>query len=105
LTLDAKYKLYDERRLSTADIYQSVFYAYTYNDAAERSPAVLLLYPSSGQQKQAGYLQIRGQDGRVKAHLQALSIPIPQAAVEIRENEIGSVSRMLSEAIEYFLVH
>jgi 5-methylcytosine-specific restriction enzyme subunit McrC len=101
--VDAKYKLYDEKRLSTADIYQSFFYAYAYNDSANKTPAALLLYPSSGQRERQGYLQIRAQDLAVKAQLRALSISIPQAITEIRENTFGPISQVLLEVVDEFI--
>jgi len=103
LTIDAKYKLYDEKKLSTADIYQSFFYAYAYNDQGKQKPAALLLYPSSKQHERAGYLQIRGQNKEVKAHLRAISISIPEAISEINNDTLGPMSQVLSEAIEEFV--
>jgi 5-methylcytosine-specific restriction enzyme subunit McrC len=101
--VDAKYKLYDEKRLSTADIYQSFFYAYAYNDAVGKQPSALLLYPSSGQRERLNFLQIRGQEWGVKAQLQALSISIPQAISEIKENILGPISQVILEAVGEFL--
>ena len=104
LAVDAKYKLYDERQLSTADIYQSFLYAYAYNDAGRHKPAAMLLYPASGARGRPAYLQIRGQDRGAKAHLRALAISIPQAIAEINDNTAGPVSKMLLEAVEDFVV-
>ncbi|MBK8905452.1 MAG: hypothetical protein IPM53_29990 [Anaerolineaceae bacterium] len=99
LVVDAKYKLYDERRLSTADIYQSFLYAYAYSDAHSVPPAALLLYPASKKEARSVYLQIRGQTQIIRADLQALAIPIPQALAEIDNNVIGPASAALAEVI------
>ena len=42
LAIDAKYKLYDERKLSSSDVYQSFLYAYAYGatSAMRRSSQV-----------------------------------------------------------------
>lgn len=97
--VDAKYKLYDEKRLSTADIYQSFFYAYAYHGNSVQSPASLLLYPASTQRQRPTYLQISGNGRRAKAHLQAISIPIPQAIAEIRTNTIGPISQLIRDVV------
>lgn len=103
LTIDAKYKLYDERRLSTGDIYQSFFYAYAYNSGSKQRPAALLLYPSSGQHDRSSYLQIRSQGHHEKAELQALAISIPQAVAEINTKTIGPTSQLLLDTVEQFI--
>jgi 5-methylcytosine-specific restriction enzyme subunit McrC len=100
LAVDSKYKLYDERQLSTADIYQSFLYAYAYNDAGNRQPAAVLIYPASEQHSRPTYLQIRGQDRAAKARLHALSISIPDAIAEIDEKIPGPLSKALLEAVE-----
>ncbi|MCA9953444.1 MAG: hypothetical protein KC434_01905, partial [Anaerolineales bacterium] len=102
LTIDAKYKLYDERRLSTGDIYQSFFYAYSYNSGDKQKPAALLLYPSSKPHEHSSYLQIRSPGHQAKAELQALAISIPQAIAEINEKIIGPTSKLLLDAVEQF---
>ena len=103
LAVDAKYKLYDERRLSPADMYQSFLYAYAYNDTGQQQPAALLVYPTSGLWNQPVYLQIRGHDRTTKAHLQALPISIRQAIIEMNSRTCGPVSETLRVSVEYFI--
>lgn len=103
LAVDAKYKLYDERPLSTADIYQSFLYAYAYSNSNKPRPAALLLYPASNPGKRPTYLQIRGQDRNAQADLAALPIPILQAITEIDQATNGPVSQMLLAAIAQFV--
>jgi 5-methylcytosine-specific restriction enzyme subunit McrC len=103
LTLDAKYKLYGERRLSPADMYQSFLYAYAYNDTGQQQPAAVLLYPASEPGNQPIYLQIRGHDRTTKAHLQALPISIREAIRELNSRAHGPVSQALRACVEYFI--
>lgn len=103
LAVDAKYKLYDERQLSTADIYQSFLYAYAYSDTNSQRPAALLLYPASKPGERPVYLQIRGRAQVIKADLSALAISIPQAIAEINDAVIGPVSKALLAAIAHFV--
>lgn len=103
LAVDAKYKLYDERQLSTADIYQSFLYAYAYSDTNSQRPAALLLYPASKPGERPVYLQIRGRAQVIKADLSALAISIPQAIAEINDAVIGPVSKALLAAVAHFV--
>jgi len=100
LAVDAKYKLYDERQLSAADIYQSFLYAYAHSDASDQPPAALLLYPASGVAEKPTFLQIRGIDRGVKANLAAQPIPILKAMAEMENQIIGPVSAALKEIIK-----
>jgi 5-methylcytosine-specific restriction enzyme subunit McrC len=60
LAIDAKYKLYDERKLSSSDVYQSFLYAYAYGAAGGPAlPAALLVYPSSSRSSHAVRLRVR----------------------------------------------
>jgi hypothetical protein len=44
VAIDAKYKLYDERRLSSGDVYQSFLYAYAYGNTSGHSiPCALVV--------------------------------------------------------------
>jgi 5-methylcytosine-specific restriction enzyme subunit McrC len=99
LAVDAKYKLYDERRLSTADIYQSFLYAYAYNDTGDRGPAALLIYPASAQRSQPVYLQIRGQNQTTKARLHALALSIPEMIGELGETTPGRLGKAFLETV------
>ena len=99
LALDAKYKLYDERRLSTADIYQSFFYAYAYNDVGQEKPAALLLYPASRTGQQPVSLRVRDRNRVGKGSLYALPVSIPQAIEEINGDQFGPLSQLVFEAV------
>jgi 5-methylcytosine-specific restriction enzyme subunit McrC len=103
LAVDAKYKLYDERPLSTADIYQSFLYAYAYSDINRQIPAALLLYPASKPGKRPVHLQIRGREQAIKADLHTMAISIPQAIAEINDSVIGPVSKALLTTVTQFV--
>lgn len=79
LVADAKYKLYDERRLSTADIYQAFTYAYALNDdnGSMNLPKMLIIFPSSV--KNGGLMKklcIRKNSGTKGAEVRALGLNI-----------------------------
>ncbi|MBN1887480.1 MAG: hypothetical protein JW850_05800 [Thermoflexales bacterium] len=100
LVVDAKYKTYDERRLSTADIYQSFLYAYAYNSGGAVAPEAVLLYPATRHEASPVRLQVQGVAQRVGARIQAVGIHIPQALAEVKSGVPGPVSRLVLEMVE-----
>jgi 5-methylcytosine-specific restriction enzyme subunit McrC len=100
LVMDAKYKTYDEHRLSTADIYQSFLYAYAYSGREEVKPEALLLYPASLPRSSPVRLQIRSAHQRFGASIEAVGIHIPQALEEVKRGVPGPVTEALMEVIE-----
>ena len=64
LAIDAKYKVYDERRLSAGDVYQAFLYAYAYGDHDDRLPASLLLYPATPPASEQTHLAVRSRPER-----------------------------------------
>ncbi len=100
LAIDAKYKLYDERRLDPSDVYQTFLYAYGLGARAEgRPPAALILYPASGEELRRVGLQIRSPLGFPGAEVHALAIPIPAALDELEKDEPGAVLNALARIV------
>ena len=100
LTIDAKYKRYDERKLASGDIYQSFLYAYAYGGpAAVRVPRAVLVYPAQTGSVSATRLRVRGPARVVAAEITAVGIPIPAALREASRGERGPVSHALLEAL------
>jgi len=87
LPVDAKYKLYDERRVSPGDIYQSFLYAYAYGTTGGR--AGVIVHPSSSGATTTRWLSVRGADRLVASNLYVLSVPIPNALDELESRAIG----------------
>jgi 5-methylcytosine-specific restriction endonuclease McrBC regulatory subunit McrC len=78
LVADAKYKLYDERRLGGSDIYQAFTYAYALVDESGRNrPRALIIFPSSAKYgSSAKNLCIRKTSGIQGAEVRALGVNI-----------------------------
>lgn len=79
--VDAKYKLYDERKLEPADVYQTFFYAYAYARPAHLDSVnarAFIVYPAS--HASAGR-RIRVQDamGVSTASIHAIPLDVPAA--------------------------
>jgi 5-methylcytosine-specific restriction endonuclease McrBC regulatory subunit McrC len=76
---DSKYKLYDEQRLSVADIYQAFNYAYALNDdnGSMNLPKTLIIFPSSVKNGSLmKKLCIRKNSGTKGAEVRALGLNI-----------------------------
>lgn len=85
LAIDAKYKLYDEKKISPGDVYQSFLYAYAYGGALDdkRPPAALIIYPSSASSSDLVRLHVRSREKIAGAEIQALGLSIPVCLDEI----------------------
>jgi len=100
IAVDAKYKLYDEKKLDSGDVYQSFLYAYAFGGAGNRVPAALLMYPSSTRSSQGIRLRIQTGHTSVAAEIVALGFSIPEALAEIRGTLGGPVTKAIIEAIQ-----
>jgi 5-methylcytosine-specific restriction enzyme subunit McrC len=98
LPVDAKYKLYDERRVSPDDIYQSFLYAYAYGRRGW--PSGLIVHPSSTGGAATKRLSVRGTGGLVASNLYVLSLPIPKALAEFETGTLGPTLTSVLEVLE-----
>ena len=101
VAIDAKYKLYDERKLSSGDVYQSFLYAYAYGaSGGTLLPAALLVYPSSTRSGRSVRLRIRSAQKLAAAEILALGLSIPDALSEIARGVRGPATAAIIEAIQ-----
>lgn len=123
LAVDAKYKQYDERRLSPGDIYQSFLYSFAYGpQGGDDIPRALVIYPASGVHLEGlvpplrhrylppdqtlhpreSVLLIRRATGSDLGKVRALGIHVPTLLEEVRSEQeglhAGLVSRSVREA-------
>jgi 5-methylcytosine-specific restriction enzyme subunit McrC len=97
LPVDAKYKLYDARRLDPADVYQAFFYAYAYHRPGAdptSQPSALLVYPSSEAGARVA-LRVRREDGATTARISAIGVHIPATLRAIDNHTIGTLPEVL----------
>ena len=79
LTIDSKYKLYDGKKISSSDIYQSFVYAFGYQtQSAGPIPKSLLLFPTSNTGDGEINLEVRGPNRKALANVVAFGIDIPR---------------------------
>jgi len=101
IAVDAKYKLYDERKLSSGDVYQAFLYAYAYGGAAGHVlPAALLVYPSSTRSSGSVRLRVRSVRSLAAAEILALGLSIPDTLAEVMSGVRGPATRTILDAIQ-----
>ena len=84
LPIDAKYKLFDDKKISSADIYQLSFHANAYNE--EGLPAALIIYPKPEGHK-VDVLHLQNARKLEMGRLVTLGIDIPAFLESNRLNE------------------
>ena len=89
LVLDAKYKLYDTRRVSTADVYQSFLYAYAFGCEDLATPTAGLIYPAGTETCGYDELLVRTAGRLSDAKVALVGLPIPTILDEMRANVVG----------------
>jgi 5-methylcytosine-specific restriction enzyme subunit McrC len=100
VALDAKYKLYDQKKLNPADIYQAFVYGFALSPAASSAPPVsFVLYPASTAAIPVVRLQVRKIAGEPGGQLVALGVHIPTALDEAEGGRIGPLSQALRDRL------
>jgi 5-methylcytosine-specific restriction enzyme subunit McrC len=87
IPLDAKYKLYDDRKIEQSDIYQTFFYAWAYADPTDEADApAFVLYPGEGGSVGA-HLVAHTSLGTKGASIRAIPIDVPAVLGAIRAKQ------------------
>jgi 5-methylcytosine-specific restriction endonuclease McrBC regulatory subunit McrC len=95
--IDAKYKLYDQSKISNADIYQLFLYAFAY--ASENSQRCsVLIFPSESNEPIKHRLSIRCGDGSV-GWVTGIGVHIPAVIDEIESNSESTIKQAILEAL------
>lgn len=100
VALDAKYKQYDNRAISTGDIYQAFLYAYAFSQNFQPHPEAFIIYPATGRTQQTARLQIRNASQYVGGELHILGVYLPQMLEEMETRQLdGPTANFMREAI------
>jgi len=97
LPVDAKYKLYDERKVASGDIYQTFLYSFAYG--APPAQRAVLVHPASGPTPRMVRLEIRGHGGSTAAEIRVVGVHIPSALGEATSCCVGPQSQMMRQAL------
>jgi 5-methylcytosine-specific restriction enzyme subunit McrC len=98
LTVDAKYKTYDERQLATSDVYQGFLYAFAYA-GGDRAPRALVVHPSEKPSGSHRQLLVRTGTSAPDAYLEVVGVYIPTLLEELRARKRGEHSRALATRV------
>lgn len=98
LTVDAKYKDYDARRLDTSDVYQSFLYAFAYRGRTGQ-PRSLVIYPSEKPPHSPQQLQIRTGGAGKDARLDIIGVHVPSLLQELRARQRGPHAEALASRV------
>lgn len=101
VAVDAKYKLYDERKVSPADLYQSFLYAYAYGaGAGSETPRAVIVYPATAGAGRAINLRVRSAAKLEGARISAVGISIPECLKWIGGEGGGAAVGALKDAVQ-----
>lgn len=89
LPIDAKYKLYDDKAISTADVYQLYFYSRVYREGPPRG---MLIFPST--EPRSDVIDLRDSGGASMGKLTAYGVDVA-AVLGPREDELNRLRNSL----------
>jgi 5-methylcytosine-specific restriction enzyme subunit McrC len=98
VTVDAKYKAYDDRQLATSDVYQGFLYAFAYASAAGM-PRSLVVHPSENPSGSHRRLHVRTGGATPGAFLDVVGVYIPALLEELRARKRGEHARTLATRV------
>lgn len=100
LPIDAKYKLYGEKKLNMGDIYQTFLYAFAYGRKMGMGmPRALLMYPIAAGQPNDVRLHVREGGRHAGAEIRAIGIHIPSALEAVRAKKKGEFGEEVLKTI------
>jgi len=97
IAIDAKYKLYDDRKLDTADIAQIFLYAYAYNRSP--NPIAFLIYPTEKSTEVKASMMIRQHKQPDGARIKLIGLSLQSAIDEIQNDKIMETGNMVVNEI------
>ena len=97
LAVDAKYKIYDTRKVDPGDIAQVFLYAYAFDHSSQ--PTAVLIYPTEEKSDQRASMVIRQSNQPNRARIHVLGLNIPEALEEIRERRPGNSAVLITNTL------
>lgn len=101
LAVDAKYKIYDDRKVDPGDIAQIFLYAYAYDHSLQ--PTALLIYPTEDKSDRRASMMIRQVNQPNGARIHVLGLNIPEALAEVQAKKNGSSADLIINVINLSL--
>lgn len=97
LAVDAKYKVYDDRKVDPSDIAQIFLYAYAYDQSAQ--PTAVLIYPTEEKSDKRASMMIRQTNHPTGARIHVLGLNIPEALADVRSRNFGGSADLIMSTI------
>jgi len=97
LAVDAKYKIYDERKVDPGDIAQIFLYAYAYDLSSQ--PTAVLIYPTEEKSDKRAAMIIRQTNQLTGARIYVLGLNIPEALAEVRAKKFGNSADLIMNTV------
>lgn len=97
LAVDAKYKIYDTRKVDPGDIAQVFLYAYAFDHSSQ--PTAVLVYPTEEKSDHRASMVIRQSNQPYGARIHVLGLNIPEALEEIRERLPGNSAALITNTL------
>jgi 5-methylcytosine-specific restriction enzyme subunit McrC len=94
LPVDAKYKLYDNRTIDPADIYQVFMYAYAYQSEEVPIPAAMIVYPAETTSTVGAHLRVQNVSATQSARLVSYPLPVAATLARIRDRSLQASSEL-----------
>jgi 5-methylcytosine-specific restriction enzyme subunit McrC len=91
--IDAKYKLYDQKKISSADIYQLFLYSFAYAKESSNRRSIFL-FPSETSEPIKHQLSIHCADGSI-GWVTGIGIHIPTVLDELKSNKSSSLKQAI----------
>jgi len=94
LPVDAKYKLYDNRTIDPADIYQVFMYAYAFQSVEVPIPAAMIVYPAETTSTVGARLRVQNVSATQSARLVSYPLPVIPTLGRIRDRSLLASSEL-----------
>jgi 5-methylcytosine-specific restriction enzyme subunit McrC len=94
LPVDAKYKLYDNRSIDPADIYQVFMYAYAFQSLEVQIPAAMIVYPTETTAAIGTILRVQNIGATQSARLVSYPLAVAATLGRIRDGSLGASAEL-----------
>jgi len=104
LAIDAKYKLYDERKIDSADLYQLFMYAYSVSSPSPlKLGTALIVYPASAGGGKGVDISVQPMSGASGAKVTSIGIPLDKTVRALCQGDLDDpgLSRLRELALHY----
>jgi 5-methylcytosine-specific restriction enzyme subunit McrC len=102
LPIDAKYKLYQDKKVSNADIYQTFLYAFAFNWQADATTIrrALLIHPVARKELGVNTIEVRSLAGITLGIIRVLGVYLPDLIEELKYGKFSAQSSLTYNQIQ-----